>query len=82
MMINLFGYSTNDFVLFKFQMLIKILVQSLTSSKKLKVKFEANTCWFKSSNIKNTSRTQEGVYLERIKVDRVKTKKMILRRKL
>jgi len=47
--------------MFKSIGLINILVWCLASSINSKSKFEANTCWFKSSSTKNKSCTQEGV---------------------
>ena len=43
MMINSYSYSTNDFVVLKFHIFIKILVQFLASTKDSKSSFEANT---------------------------------------
>ena len=81
MMINSCSYSTNDLVLFKLQVSIKILVWCLAFSKDSKSRFNANTCWFKSSSIKITFSTQEWVKLN-MNLALIKTRRRRSRRRL
>jgi len=50
-------------VLIKFQILIKILVGILASTKDSKSRFEVIMYWFKSSHLKIASSTRDGVKL-------------------
>ena len=67
MMINSCSYSTNDLVLFKFQICLPDLNWSLVSTKYSKSSFKTSMYRFKSSSINIISRTQDEVYLEGIK---------------
>ena len=58
MMINSCSYSTNDLVLFKFQIINQDLSWYLALIKDSKSSFEGRTCRIKSSNLKIASSTQ------------------------
>ena len=59
MMNNLCSYSTNDLVLFKFQIFNQDVSWCLALTKNSKSSFEVSRCWFKSSRIKIALSTQE-----------------------
>ena len=66
MIINSISYSTNDLVLFKFQILINISVQCLASSKRLKVKVLIQELKHKE-HIKNSRSLAQESSFDRVK---------------